>query len=96
MSNTLARLPLSVRTMVAALLALAAVSCASNSQESGFNAFLQTIAAECKPLIIGSDNIGQAIMFNGLARNRRTTTTSSARPRRSTTEASRPRSIEIR
>jgi pilus assembly protein TadC len=48
------------------MLALAAASCASNSQESGFNAFLQTIAAECKPLIIGSDNIGQAIVFNGL------------------------------
>ena len=56
-----------IRTMVAALLALAAVSCASNSaQESGFNAFLQKIASDCKPLIIGSDNIGQAIVFNGL------------------------------
>jgi hypothetical protein len=51
---------------MAALLALAAVSCASNSQESGFNAFLQKIATDCKPLIIGSDNIGQAIVFNGL------------------------------
>jgi hypothetical protein len=57
---------ISVRAMVAALLALAAASCASTSQESGFNSFLQTIAAECKPLIIGSDNIGQAIVFNGL------------------------------
>jgi hypothetical protein len=56
-----------IRTMVAALLALAALSCASNSaQESGFNAFLQKIATDCKPLIIGSDNIGQAIVFNGL------------------------------
>jgi len=57
---------ISVRAMVALLLVLAAASCASNTQESGFNSFLQTIAAECKPLIIGSDNIGQAIVFNGL------------------------------
>jgi hypothetical protein len=27
---------------------------------------LNQIAADCKPLIIGSDNIGQAIVFNGL------------------------------
>ena len=65
MSNPLSN-AISVRAMVAALLALATASCASNSQESGFNSFLQTIAAECKPLIIGSDNIGQAIVFNGL------------------------------
>ena len=31
-----------------------------------FNAFLQRIAAECKPLVIGSDNMGEAITFNGL------------------------------
>jgi hypothetical protein len=51
--------------LMAAALALAA--CASNpAKEDGYNAFLGRIAAECKPLIIGSDNIGQAIVFNGL------------------------------
>ena len=57
----------SIRATGIALLTLAAVSCASNSaQEGGYNAFLQKIATDCKPLIIGSDNIGQAIVFNGL------------------------------
>jgi len=61
------RIPQPPRAIAAAMLALAAVSCASNSaKENSFNAFLQTIAAECRPLIIGSENIGQAIVFNGL------------------------------
>ena len=56
-----------VRAIAILAIALAAASCASNSaQESGYSAFLQRIAAECKPLIIGSDDIGQAIVFNGL------------------------------
>ena len=47
--------------------ALAVSACASGpKQDDGYNAFLERIAAECKPLIIGSDNIGQAIVFNGL------------------------------
>ena len=51
--------------VVSALLALA--GCASTgSGDDGYNAFLQSIAAQCKPLIIGNDNIGQAIQFNGL------------------------------
>ena len=51
--------------LTAATLALAA--CASNQgKEDGYNAFLDRIAAECKPLIIGSDDMGQAIVFNGL------------------------------
>ena len=41
-------------------------ACATSGQTAGYNAFLNTIAAECKPLIIGSDNMGQAITFNGL------------------------------
>jgi hypothetical protein len=54
-----------VMILTAATLALAA--CASNpAKEDGYNAFLRRIAAECKPLIIGSDDIGQAIVFNGL------------------------------
>ena len=46
----------------------AAVGACSSSPATGdsYNAFLQTIAAQCKPLIIGNDNIGQAIQFNGL------------------------------
>jgi hypothetical protein len=58
---------ISLRIFVITLLAAITVSCASTSApESGYNAFLQKIAADCKPLIIGSDNIGQAIIFNGL------------------------------
>jgi hypothetical protein len=53
--------------MVTVLLSLAVASCASNSaQEAAYNAFLNQIAADCKPLIIGSDNIGQAIVLNGV------------------------------
>lgn len=48
------------------LCAAAACACASNPGGDGFDAFLQRIAADCKPLIIGSDNMGQAIVFNGL------------------------------
>ena len=51
--------------LVAAMLALAA--CASGQEQGdGYSAFLNRIATECKPLIIGSDDIGQAIVFNGL------------------------------
>jgi hypothetical protein len=40
--------------------------CATPAGEENFSAFLQRIAADCKPLVIGSDNMGQAIVFNGL------------------------------
>ena len=51
----------------AALILLATAGCASNNpQADAYNAFLERIANECKPLIIGSDNLGQAIVFNGL------------------------------
>ena len=54
-------------SVAAVVLGMTVVGCASQSaQESGYNAFLNRIAAECKPLIIGSDNMGQAIMLNGL------------------------------
>lgn len=56
-------------SIVASLLALAAVSCASSPQEDAYDAFLNKIAAACEPLIIGSDNIGQAIVYNGLGAN---------------------------
>ena len=46
---------------------LVALGCASTSrQHDAFGQFLQTIAASCQPLIIGTDNMGQAIMFNGV------------------------------
>jgi hypothetical protein len=51
---------------VVTLLGLACVSCASGPERAGYEAFLNTIAEECKPLMIGSDNLGQAIIFNGV------------------------------
>lgn len=54
------------RGLVVVAGALVAGGCASAPQQDAYNAFLQKIAAECKPLIIGSDDIGQAIVFNGL------------------------------
>lgn len=52
---------------VAAISILALAACASGSGSGDpYNAFLEKIAADCKPLIIGDDNIGQAIVFNGL------------------------------
>ena len=59
-----------VRSLVLAATASmlwALAGCASNNpQADAYNAFLERIANECKPLIIGSDNLGQAIVFNGL------------------------------
>jgi hypothetical protein len=49
-----------------ALCALALFGCATQGSGDGYSAFLQKIAADCKPLIIGGDDIGQAIIFNGL------------------------------
>ncbi len=52
------------------LLSLAAMAtcfgCATQGNGEGYDAFLQKIAVDCKPLIIGGDDIGQAIVFNGL------------------------------
>jgi hypothetical protein len=58
-----------VTTTLRVSLALSVFSlcgCATPASGDSFDAFLQRIAAECKPLIIGSDDIGQAIVFNGL------------------------------
>ena len=52
-----------------AVLAIAICGCASSPGSDGFDAFLQKVAADCKPLIIGNDNMGQAIVFNGLGAN---------------------------
>jgi hypothetical protein len=40
-------------------------SAATPGPDAGYNAFLQKIAADCKPLVIGNDDFGQAIVFNG-------------------------------
>lgn len=61
----------SVRALIVAaapLLALAAFAACSTGSGRGdpYNAFLERIASECKPLIIGADNMGQAIVSNGL------------------------------
>jgi hypothetical protein len=56
-----------LRIAILTAAALMIVACASGQgKEDGYSAFLARIAAECKPLIIGSDNMGQAIIFNGL------------------------------
>ncbi|HYA19978.1 MAG TPA: hypothetical protein VEG25_04965, partial [Burkholderiales bacterium] len=60
--------------ILAFLLALVAISCASPQQDS-YNTFLNKIAKACDPLIIGSDNMGQAITFNGLGANNENYTT---------------------
>lgn len=52
--------------ILAILLGLTTVSCATQSEKAGFNTFLEQLARDCKPLIIGADNFGQAIVFNGL------------------------------
>ena len=65
----------SIPSIVATLLALAVVSCASSPQEDTYNTFLSKIAAACDPLIIGSDNMGQAIVFNGFGANTNNYTT---------------------
>jgi hypothetical protein len=51
---------------VITLCGLAAGACATSTERDDFNAFLQRIAADCKPLVIGSDDMGEAIVFNGL------------------------------
>ncbi len=59
-----------IPSIVASLLALATVSCAFDSpQETAYNAFLNKISLACYPLIIGSDNLGQAVVYNGLGAN---------------------------
>lgn len=51
---------------VAALLTMLDACATGSGANDPYNAFLETIATQCKPLIIGGDNMGQAIMFNGL------------------------------
>jgi hypothetical protein len=56
----------SFRPIAIALFSVAmSASAAAPTADAGYNAFLQKIAAECKPLVIGNDDFGQAIVFNG-------------------------------
>ena len=55
-----------MRAVVLAVPLLMPLGCASNPAQSGYQAFLQKIAVECRPLIIGADDMGQAIVYNGL------------------------------
>ena len=55
-----------MQTFALGLALVLPLGCASTPAESGYQAFLQKIAVECKPLIIGSDDMGQAIVLNGL------------------------------
>ena len=57
---------LSLISMAVALFGfVASANAAAPGPDAGYNAFLQKIAAECKPLVIGNDDFGQAIVFNG-------------------------------
>lgn len=60
-------MPHPIRTTVKIVLAIVCTSCATPAERAGYDAFLDKIAQECKPLIIGSDNLGVAISNNGLA-----------------------------
>lgn len=55
-----------VSWILATMLVLAGASCTTEPQKAAYEAFLNEIARDCKPLIIGSDNIGLALAFNGL------------------------------
>ena len=56
----------SFRLIALALFGVAiTASAAAPGPDAGYNAFLQQIAKECKPLVIGNDDFGQAIVFNG-------------------------------
>ena len=53
--------------MVVAVLGLTAVSCAYDpAQRLAYNAFLKKIARDCKPLIIGPENLGEALIYDGV------------------------------
>ena len=54
-----------VRTTAGIVLVVACTSCATPVERAAYDAFLDKIAQECKPLIIGSDNLGTAISTNG-------------------------------
>ena len=58
---------LPIPAIVAGLFSLGCISCASPAQKAGYETFLDNIAEDCKPLIIGSDNIGVALASNGVA-----------------------------
>ena len=48
------------------LCVLGIAACATPTGEETFDSFLRRIAVQCKPLVIGADDMGQAILFNGV------------------------------
>lgn len=61
------RMPIPISLPVVAALLLVGVACTTDpAEKAAYEAFLNRIAQDCKPLIIGSDNMGQALIFNGL------------------------------
>jgi hypothetical protein len=56
-----------VRTTARVVLLVACTSCATPAGRGAYDAFLDKIAVECKPLIIGSDNLTVAISTIGSA-----------------------------
>jgi hypothetical protein len=55
-----------IRNVIAIVMVGFLSACASQPErDAGYDAFLQTLAKDCRPLVIGSDNFGQAIVFNG-------------------------------
>jgi hypothetical protein len=56
-----------ISSILAALLVLASASCAYDpAQRLAYNAFLKKIAQDCKPLIIGPENLGEALVYDGV------------------------------
>ena len=54
---------------VVVVLGIAAAGCApdsvTNAQATGYNAYLNTIATSCNPLMLGDDNVSEWIQNNG-------------------------------
>jgi hypothetical protein len=61
------------RLALCAALVTMAVACAPDSvrsmQATGFNAYFKQLATACKPLLIGSEDVGQWIQFNDMGNN---------------------------
>ncbi|HTS23509.1 MAG TPA: hypothetical protein VMN79_17090 [Casimicrobiaceae bacterium] len=50
---------------LAAGLSLACASCVVAPPQSDYDAFLAAVRHDCEPIILGSDNMGQAMLYNG-------------------------------
>jgi hypothetical protein len=54
------------RTLQILLLVAMTISTLAGASNADYNAFLTLIATNCKSLIIGRDNIGQALLHSGM------------------------------